>query len=99
MAHDPFYSTRKWRATRRQHLDSNPWCAVCYAIGITTEATEVDHVQAKEGMLDPFDHAGLRSLCKQHHSQKTIATEGQHKGKKPFKVTGPDGWPIPYSEN
>lgn len=98
MPNDSFYTTRKWRACRREHLDVNPWCAVCCAIGLPSPATEVDHVIAKESMEDPYDHAGLRSLCKSHHSQKTISTEGQHKGKKPFRVTGPDGWPIPYSE-
>lgn len=98
MPHDSFYGSRKWRACRAEHLAQHPRCAICAAIGLQTSATEVDHVKAKEGMLDPFDHAGLRSLCKQHHSQKTIATEGQHKGKKPFRVTGRDGLPIPYGD-
>lgn len=77
----------------------HPFCAVCAVLRINTQATEVDHVIAKEKMLDPYEHSGLRSLCRQHHSQKTISTEGQHRGKKEFRVTGPDGWPIPYSEN
>lgn len=98
MPNDPFYSGRKWRKTRREHLDENPWCAVCAAIYISTPATEVDHVSAKEKMFDPYDHKGLRSLCKQHHSQKTIATEGAHRGKKVFRVTGVDGWPINYGD-
>lgn len=79
-------------------MADHPWCAVCAAIYIQTLATDVDHVRAKEKVADPFDHGNLRSLCKQHHSQKTIATEGQHAGKKAFRVTGPDGWPIPYGE-
>lgn len=99
MPHDPFYSSRKWRECRKRHLEDNPWCAVCAALNIPTQATEVDHVRRKESMMDPFDHRGLRSLCKQHHSQKTILTEGQHKGKKPFRVTGADGWPIPYGDH
>jgi 5-methylcytosine-specific restriction endonuclease McrA len=99
MPSDSFYKSRKWRACRSAHLTDNPWCAVCAAIRIQTIATEVDHIYAKESMVDPYDHAGLRSLCKQHHSQKTISTDGAHKGKKPFRVTGPDGWPIPYREN
>ena len=99
MPQETFYGTRKWLACRAEHLELYPRCAVCAAIRIDTMATEVDHVVAKEKMLDPYDHTGLRSLCRQHHSQKTISTEGQHKGKKPFHVTGPDGYPIPYSEN
>ena len=96
MAHDPFYKTRRWRACRAEHLRLHPWCAVCAALRIQSPADEVDHVYAKEKMVDPYDHSLLRSLCKSHHSQKTIATEGQHAGKKPFYITGSDGWPIPY---
>lgn len=96
MPQDPFYSTREWRKTRREHLDMSPNCAVCAAIYIATSATDVDHVVAKELVVDPYDHENLRSLCKLHHSQKTIATEGAHRGKKGFFVTGLDGERIPY---
>lgn len=99
MPQDKFYWSRAWRKTRAEHLEHNPWCAVCAAIDIVTAATEVDHVVAKERMIDPHDHDGLRSLCKPHHGQKTIATEGRHKGKKAFTVTGPDGFPIPYGDS
>lgn len=99
MSNDKFYWQKAWRKTRKDHLEWHPWCAVCAAIGISTEATEVDHVRRKETMIDPHDHEGLRSLCKLHHSQKTIATEGQHKGKKRFAVTGADGFPISYGED
>lgn len=99
MPSDPFYKSFKWRKTRAEHLEQHPWCAVCAAIHIETPANEVDHVRAKEGMLDPYDHGGLRSLCKQHHSQKTVYVEGFHKGKKPFRVTGADGWPMNYSDD
>lgn len=99
MPGDPFYKSRKWRLCRSEHLNSHPWCAVCAAIGIHTQAVEVDHVRAKELMDDPYEHEGLRSLCKLHHSQKTIATEGAHRGKKKFSVTGPDGWPIKYGDD
>lgn len=99
MPQDKFYWSFEWRKTRREHLERFPWCAVCGAIGIQTTGVEVDHVVAKEKMNDPHDHRGLRTLCKLHHSQKTIATEGVHRGKKAFTVTGPDGWPIPYGDD
>lgn len=99
MPSDAFYSTRKWRMTRREHLYENPWCAVCAAIHIRTEATEVDHVFRKEDVDDPYDHANLRSLCKLHHSQKTLALDGTHRNKKGFTVAGEDGLPIPYRED
>ena len=98
MSNDPFYWSRKWRACRAEHLERHPWCAVCAAILMQTPAVEVDHVIDRRRCHDPFDHENLRSLCKMHHGQKTIATEGQHKGKKRFTVTGPDGFPIPYGD-
>jgi len=77
----------------------HPYCAVCATLHMQTIGEEVDHVQAKEKLLDPYDHAYLRTLCKTHHSQKTILTEGAHrKGRKRFQVIGPDGWPIPYGD-
>jgi 5-methylcytosine-specific restriction endonuclease McrA len=99
MPQDPFYWNREWRETRAEHLRRHPWCAICAAVRLQVPATDVDHVKAKELVADPHDHANLRSLCHQHHSQKTIATEGTNRGKKPFRVTGADGWPIPYGED
>lgn len=96
---DPFYSGHRWRKTRAEHLRDHPWCAVCAVIHLQVPAVEVDHVVAKENCVDPYDHENLRSLCKKHHSQKTVALDGAHRGKKPFRVTGPDGWPINYRED
>ncbi len=96
MPGDAFYKTRRWRQCRAEHLAEHPWCAVCAFIGIGTVGVDVDHVQAKELVHDPYDHDNLRTLCKLHHGQKTIATEGAHRGKKPFRVTGLDGWPVDY---
>jgi 5-methylcytosine-specific restriction endonuclease McrA len=93
MPQDPFYSTPKWRRTRREHLDMSPLCCVCAALRLRTDATDVDHVVAKEKVIDPFDHGNLRSLCKMHHSQKTSAVE---RGKRGFYITGEDGKPVPY---
>lgn len=60
-----------------------------------TRATEVDHRVAINAGGHPFARGNLRSLCKTHHSQKTILLDGAHaaSGKK-FVVTGEDGWPI-----
>jgi 5-methylcytosine-specific restriction endonuclease McrA len=99
MPNDAFYRSRQWRQCRAEHLEMHPWCAVCHVLGYLTVGTEVDHVKAKELMADPYDHRGLRTLCKAHHSQKTVSTEGWHKGKKPFRVTGPDGFPINYGDD
>lgn len=64
-------------------------------IGIRTRATEVDHRRAILAGGHPFAPANLRSLCKRHHSQKTILLDGQHRPSgKSLIVTGPDGFPI-----
>jgi 5-methylcytosine-specific restriction endonuclease McrA len=100
MPSDPFYSSAKWRQTRREHLDEHPWCAICAIINLRVLATDVDHVIAKEKVADPYDHENLRSLCKLHHSQKTAKLD--HKGRqnaKRFVVHGPDGFPISYRED
>lgn len=99
MPNDRFYLSPKWRSVRARHLRDHPFCAVCATIFIQTDATEVDHVIAKESVPDPYDHENLRSLCKTHHSQKTVATEGWHKGKRKFQVGGLDGFPIKYGDS
>lgn len=96
MSNDVFYRTRKWRETRAEHLREYPLCAVCRIVGFQVDAVEVDHVIDRKLCVDPYNHSNLRSLCKQHHGQKTILTEGRHRGKKEFVVVGIDGYPISY---
>ena len=57
------------------YLRANPLCVSCQEQGITTQATEVDHIQRRaEGGSDEW--ANLQALCKPCHSTKT-ATEGR----------------------
>lgn len=45
---------------------------MCKARGVTTEATEVDHIEAHKGDTRKFfDRRNLQSLCKPDHSAKT----------------------------
>lgn len=62
---------------------------------IRARAVEVDHRLAINQGGHPFDPRNLRSLCRKHHSQKTIMLDGMHRdsGKK-LVTTGPDGWPV-----
>lgn len=95
MPQSPFYSSPKWRKTREEHLRRFPGCVVCKAVGFFTRAIEVDHVISMRNGGAPFDHANLRSLCKSHHSQKTIMLDGAHKASgKLLVTTGPDGYPV-----
>lgn len=95
MPQSPFYSSAKWRKTRDEQLRRFPGCMVCKSVGFFTKAIEVDHVRAMANGGAPFDHANLRSLCKSHHSQKTIMVDGQHADSgKLLVTTGEDGFPI-----
>jgi 5-methylcytosine-specific restriction protein A len=59
-----------WRRVRIAHLRREPLCRFCAERGVTTPATEVDHVvaMADGGAHDP---SNLRSLCKSCHSRRT----------------------------
>lgn len=62
----------RWRRIRAMHLRQYPLCVDCQAAGQTTAANEVDHIipLAQGGT----HHAeNLQSLCKSHHSKKTVA--------------------------
>lgn len=64
----------QWRIVRAGHLAWHPLCSV---EGCGEPATDVDHVQSiadhPELRLEP---GNLRSLCKQHHSQRTARDQG-----------------------
>lgn len=69
-AHQRGYDAR-WRRIRLRVLREAPLCVDCAARGITTAATDVDHIV-------PLAHGGtharsnLQSLCKPCHSRKTV---------------------------
>lgn len=95
MPQDPFYSSKRWQDARTTQLRLQPYCCVCALIGIRSRATEVDHVVAIRAGGHPTNPANLRSLCRTHHSQKTIMVDGMHRGSgKALVTTGPDGFPI-----
>lgn len=95
MPHDPFYGSAMWRKARATQLRTHPYCEVCLALQMYVRGTEVDHRRAIMAGGHPFDPRNLRTLCKSHHSQKTIMIDGQHRDSgKPLVTTGPDGWPI-----
>ena len=57
-----------WRRLRAAVLANEPLCRACQAMGRTTPATDVDHINN-----DPTDNRpeALQSLCKPCHSRKT----------------------------
>lgn len=59
---------RKWQKARLQHLEENPLCLGCQAVGHTKAATIVDHVEPHEGDMVKFWNADMwQSCCKWHH--------------------------------
>lgn len=59
-----------WRRVRLAHLRREPLCRFCSEFGVTTPATEVDHIVA---LADGGTHAAsnLRSACHSCHSART----------------------------
>jgi len=97
MADDNFYTSFKWRQTRAQYLAAHPLCIICLAIGMKTPAVDLDHIRPIRRGGSPYDPANLQSLCKTHHSQKTIGRDGGGGRKsqtRDYIVTGADGFPI-----
>lgn len=71
MAHR-FYDSSRWRNIRASVLASAPLCIVCDKAGITTIATQVDHIIPIEQGGNPTAVDNLQSLCDSCHSKKTL---------------------------
>jgi hypothetical protein len=72
MRFDPgFYRTRRWRDVRYAYLAAHPTCSVP---GCSDPAVDVDHANTRRSGAG--DYEGLSSMCKSHHSAKTVALDG-----------------------
>lgn len=59
---------RRWSSARLNHLDLNPWCVMCTALGRLTRASVVDHKTPHRGDEALFwDENNWQSLCKLCH--------------------------------
>ena len=65
---------RRWQKRRVAQLARQPWCEDCLEMQppIYTPATEAHHEQRHEGDRLTFIRSPLRSLCKAHHSSRTL---------------------------
>lgn len=63
-----------WRRLRAAVLADEPLCRMCWQMGRTTAATDVDHINN-----DPTDNRreSLQPLCRECHSRKTAADMGK----------------------
>lgn len=76
------YNDWRWRdpknGLRVRHLRKEPLCQECLRHGIVNaESLEVDHKVPHGGdEAKFFDEDGLETLCKSHHSAKTVRDGG-----------------------
>lgn len=64
---------RAWQRFRAGYLKQHPLCAHCLANGITTMATDIDHIRRLQDGGAKYDHDNLQPLCKSCHSKKTAS--------------------------
>jgi len=75
-AHQKLYDY-KWQKARDYYLSKHPFCRQCEHDGMTTAATEVDHIDPHKG--DPaifWNKDNWQALCKPCHSRKTVQEDG-----------------------
>jgi 5-methylcytosine-specific restriction endonuclease McrA len=71
------YLLPEWRdprtGLRAMQLAIEPTCRKCRETGVVEPAREVDHIIPHRGDMKLFlDASNLQSLCKPHHSAKTV---------------------------
>ena len=91
------YSTARWQRLRKAHLQLEPMCRDCTAMGRLTLANHVDHIHPINDGGHPFPgHDGLASYCASCHSAKTArGTEaGAARSTGPRRGCDADGNPL-----
>ena len=64
----------RYRKKRLAFLRANPLCATCEDLGLTTAATQIDHIiPVKEDPTEEwfYDEDNWQGLCKPCHERKT----------------------------
>jgi len=71
-----FLHSAAWLKLRRSVLQEEPLCRHCLEQGITTVATDVDHIidRSKTDQSMWLDRSNLQPLCHSCHSKKTATT-------------------------
>ena len=59
-----------WERIREDKLYANPLCEVCYKLGLTNGAVEIDHI-VPVSLGGNNDIANLQSICRECHEKKT----------------------------
>jgi len=88
MPRHPFYNTRTWKHLRKVKLITDPICEVCKV----KPATDVDHIVRINDGGDMTAWSGLRSMCHECHSRKTLYE--RFNKQVPTKGCTADGLPL-----
>ena len=76
------YNSSLWRKRRKHQLAKEPTCRICWERERKiTAATESDHIQPWDSTAE-FINGSLQSLCKFHHSEKSILFDHANRRKK-----------------
>lgn len=62
---------RTWQGLRLAKLGRNPVCEPCEQRGVTTPATEVDHIVPLRMVGARLDLENLQAICRSCHAKKT----------------------------
>lgn len=67
----------RWQNLRKSFLREHPLCVECAKKGLTTVATDVDHIVPHKGDQSlMWDWDNLQPLCHSCHSKKTAREDG-----------------------
>ena len=81
----PLYKDSRWRGAnglRKLHLSKQPFCVECRKEGkpiaeCIPAVAIVDHIRPHRGRPELFfDESNLQTMCKSHHSMKTLHDMG-----------------------
>lgn len=63
------YKKKEWKFLREEKLNINPVCEICKSFA----NLEIDHIiDHNQNLIFFYDIENLQTLCKSHHSKKTI---------------------------
>jgi 5-methylcytosine-specific restriction enzyme A len=91
---DRLRSSGRWKRLRLVKLARDPLCEECLRHDVTAFAVDVDHetpvveLLAQGRRADVFDLAGLNSLCRSCHNQKTAREVAERSGRMRSGVVG-----------
>lgn len=64
-----WYGLKRWQDIRQRQLAAEPLCAMCFDLGVITQADVCDHVTPHKGDETLFWSGPFQSLCRTHHDR------------------------------